>query len=35
MFPSFGPPKIALDLVYLKKDRTDASVYKQLFQCKI
>ena len=26
-----GPPTIVLDLVHLKKDRTDASVYKQLF----
>ena len=25
------PPKIVLDLVHLKKDRTDASVYKELF----
>ena len=25
------PPKIVLDLVHLKKDRTDASVYQQLF----
>ena len=25
------PPKIALDLVHLKKDRTDAFVYQQLF----
>ena len=25
------PPKIVLDLVHLKKGRTDASVYKQLF----
>ena len=25
------PPKIVLDLVYLKKDRTDASIYQQLF----
>ena len=25
------PPKIVLDLVHLKKDRTDASIYKQLF----
>ena len=26
-----SPPKILLDLVHLKKDRTDASVYQQLF----
>ena len=26
-----GPPKIVLDLVHLKKDHTDACVYKQLF----
>ena len=25
------PPKIVLDLVHLKKDRTDASIYQQLF----
>ena len=25
------PPQIVLDLMHLKKDRTDASVYKQLF----
>ena len=25
------PPKIELDLVYLKNDHTDASVYQQLF----
>ena len=25
------PPKIVLDLVHLKKDHTDASVYQQLF----
>ena len=25
------PPKIVLDLVHVMKDRTDASVYKQLF----
>ena len=25
------PPKIVLDLVHLKKDRTDASIYHQLF----
>ena len=25
------PPKIMLDLVHLKKDRTDASIYQQLF----
>ena len=25
------PPKIVLDLMHLKKDRTDASVYQQLF----
>ena len=25
------PPKIVLDLVHLKKDCTDASVYQQLF----
>ena len=25
------PPKIVLDLVHLKKDRTDASIHQQLF----
>ena len=25
------PPKIVLDLLHLKKDSSDASVYKQLF----
>ena len=25
------PPRIVLDLVHLKKDRTDASIYQQLF----
>ena len=25
------PPKIVLNLVHMKKDRTDVSVYKQLF----
>ena len=27
----YQPPKMVLDLVHLKKDRTDASIYHQMF----